>query len=53
RIEDVSSEEMERRATEKEWVDAMDYVQGAHFFPSASGDESQPPTIGSRGKSTL
>jgi PhnB protein len=53
RIEDVSPEEMERRATEKEWVDAMDYVQGAYFFPSASGDESQPPTIGSRGKSTL
>jgi uncharacterized glyoxalase superfamily protein PhnB len=40
RIEDVSLEEMERRATEKRWVDAMDYVQGAQFFPSATGDAS-------------
>jgi hypothetical protein len=31
---------MERRATEKEWVDAMDHVQGAQFFPSATGDVS-------------
>ena len=38
RIEDVSLEEMERRSAEKEWVDAMDYVQGAQFFPSASGN---------------
>ena len=40
RIEDVSSEEMERRATEKKWLDAMDYVQSAQFFPSATGDVS-------------
>ena len=38
RIEDLSLEEMERRSAEKEWVDAMDYVQGAQFFPSASGN---------------
>jgi PhnB protein len=36
RIEDVSLEEMERRSAEKEWIDAMDYVQSAQFFPSAS-----------------
>ena len=40
RIEDVSLEEMERRATEKKWLDAMDYVQSAQFFPSATGDVS-------------
>src|SRR5918994_3625094 len=40
RIEEVSPEEMERRATEKKWLDAMDYVQGAQFFPPASGDAS-------------
>ena len=40
RIEDVSPEEMERRATEKKWLDAMDYVQSAQFFPSATGDVS-------------
>ena len=40
RIEDVSLEEMERRATEKKWLDAMDYVQGAQFFPPAGGDAS-------------
>jgi hypothetical protein len=31
---------MERRATEKKWLDAMDYVQSAQFFPSATGDVS-------------
>src|SRR5918998_4577236 len=40
RVEDVSLEEMERRATEKEWVEAMEYVQSAQFFPSASGNVS-------------
>jgi PhnB protein len=40
RVEDVSLEEMERRATEKKWVDAMDYVQSAQFFPTATGDAS-------------
>ena len=40
RVENVSLEEMERRATEKEWIDAMEYVQGANFFPSATGDAS-------------
>jgi PhnB protein len=40
RIEDVSLEEMERRATEKTWVDALDDVQSAQFFPSATGDAS-------------
>ena len=40
RVEDVSLEEMERRAGEKEWVDAMEYVQSAQFFPSASGQAS-------------
>jgi len=40
RIEEVSPEEMERRASEKAWVDAMEYVQGAHFFPSANEDAS-------------
>jgi PhnB protein len=38
RVEDVSLEEMERRANEKTWLDAMEYVQGAQFFPPASGD---------------
>ena len=38
RIEDVSLEEMERRAAEKEWIDAMEYVQGAQFFPAGNGD---------------
>jgi PhnB protein len=38
RVEDVSLEEIERRANEKTWLDAMEYVQGAQFFPPASGD---------------
>ena len=50
RIEDVSPEEMERRATEKKWVDAMDYVQGAQFFPSATGDAGEPRTFDGRWK---
>ena len=50
RIEDVSLEEMERRAAEKAWLDAMDYVQGTQFFPSASGDASQQLTFGDRSK---
>jgi len=33
RTEDVDEEEMERRAGEKEYVDAMQYVQSARFFP--------------------
>ena len=40
RVEDVSLEEMERRSKEKEWSDAMDYVQSAQFFPTATGDAS-------------
>ena len=38
RFEEVVPEEMQRRAGEQEWIDAMDYVQGAQFFPPASGD---------------
>jgi PhnB protein len=49
-IEDVGLEVMERRAAEKAWIDAMDYVQGAQFFPSASGNGSKRPTCGVRGK---
>ena len=33
RIEDVDEEEMVRRAGEKEYIDAMQYVQSAEFFP--------------------
>jgi hypothetical protein len=50
RIENVSPEEMERRATQKEWVDAMGYVQGADFFPSASGNATEPGMLDGRGK---
>jgi PhnB protein len=35
RIEDVSPEEMERRYGEKRYIEAMDYVQNAEFFPLA------------------
>jgi PhnB protein len=38
RVEDVSLDEIERRATEKTWLDAMEYVQGAQFFPPANGE---------------
>jgi PhnB protein len=34
RIEDVDEEEMARRAGEKEYIEAMQYVQSAEFFPS-------------------
>ena len=34
RIEDVSPEELEKRWGQKEYLDAMQYVQGAQFFPS-------------------
>jgi PhnB protein len=33
RIEDVDEAEMEKRAGEKEYIDAMQYVQSAEFFP--------------------
>jgi uncharacterized glyoxalase superfamily protein PhnB len=33
-IEDVSPEEEEKRWGQKEYIDAMQYVQGAQFFPS-------------------
>ena len=32
RLEEVSLEEMGRRYGEKEYIDAMEYVQGAEFF---------------------
>jgi PhnB protein len=34
RIEDVSPEELEKRWGQKEYIDAMEYVQGAQFFPT-------------------
>jgi uncharacterized glyoxalase superfamily protein PhnB len=34
-IEDLSPEEMEKRAGEKAFIEAMEYVQKAEFFPSA------------------
>jgi uncharacterized glyoxalase superfamily protein PhnB len=34
RIEDVSPEEEEKRYGQKEYMDAMQYVQSAEFFPS-------------------
>ncbi|MFD6171159.1 VOC family protein [Streptomyces coeruleorubidus] len=37
RVEDVSPEEMERRLGDPKWAEAMAYVQGADFFPGASG----------------
>ena len=40
RIEDVSEAEMEQRAGEQEYIDAMQYVQSAQFFPS-----EEPGTI--------
>ena len=36
RVEDVDAEEVQRRAGEQRWIDAMEYVQGAQFFPSAT-----------------
>ncbi|HEX5993236.1 MAG TPA: VOC family protein [Thermomicrobiales bacterium] len=32
RVEEVTPEEMERRAGEQRWIDAMAYVQGSEFF---------------------
>jgi PhnB protein len=32
RLEDLSAAEIERRSTQKEYIDAMNYVQGARFF---------------------
>jgi PhnB protein len=34
RIEDVSLEELEKRWGQKEHIDAMEYLQGAQFFPT-------------------
>jgi PhnB protein len=34
RIEDLSLKEIEKRWGQKEYIDAMEYVQGAQFFPS-------------------
>jgi uncharacterized glyoxalase superfamily protein PhnB len=36
RIEDVDADEMERRAGEKKWIDAMQYVQGSELFSTGS-----------------
>ncbi|MFJ5731773.1 VOC family protein [Streptomyces paradoxus] len=38
RVEDVSPEEMERRLHDPKWTEAMAYVQGADFFPGATGN---------------
>lgn len=34
RLEDLDPAEMERRATQKEYIDALNYVQSAQFFPN-------------------
>lgn len=34
RMENVSQEEIEKRYAQQEFIDAMQYVQGAQFFPS-------------------
>jgi PhnB protein len=34
RSEDLSPEEMEKRWGQKEYIDAMEYLQGAQFFPT-------------------
>jgi uncharacterized glyoxalase superfamily protein PhnB len=39
RLEDLDEEEIGRRAGEKEYIDAMQYVEGARFFVS---DPAQP-----------
>ncbi|WP_327714772.1 VOC family protein [Streptomyces sp. NBC_00490] len=47
RVEDVSTEEMERRLSDPKWAEAMAYVQGADFFPEASNsDGTQTPSPG-------
>ncbi|MFF8937891.1 VOC family protein [Streptomyces paradoxus] len=38
RVEEVSPEEMERRLHDPKWTEAMAYVQGADFFPGATGN---------------
>ena len=38
RVEDVGPEEMERRLHDPKWTEAMAYVQGADFFPGATGN---------------
>ncbi|NGO14343.1 VOC family protein [Streptomyces sp. HC44] len=38
RVEDLSPEEMERRLGDPEFTKAMEYVQGAEFFPGPSAD---------------
>jgi hypothetical protein len=32
----AGAEEARRRLGEQRWIDAMEYVQGAQFFPSAT-----------------
>ena len=39
RIEDVTPKEMERRAGQKEFINAMQYVTSAQFFPSEDGEQ--------------
>jgi PhnB protein len=34
RVEDLDEAEMERRAGEKKYIEAMEYVQNAEFFPN-------------------
>jgi len=34
RIEDLSPEEIGKRWGQKEYIEAMEYVQGAQFFPA-------------------
>ncbi|MFD3840186.1 VOC family protein [Streptomyces sp. NPDC058642] len=47
RVEDVSTEEMERRLGDPKWTAAMAYVQGADFFLAASdSDGTQAPSSG-------
>jgi hypothetical protein len=40
-VEDVTAQEMERRLGDAEFTKAMEYVQGADFFPGASGSGPQ------------
>ncbi|MER0443365.1 VOC family protein [Streptomyces sp. Edi4] len=37
-IEDISPEEQQRRLVKPEFVEAMEYVQNAEFFPKADGE---------------
>ncbi len=43
RVENVSPEEIEKRWSEKIYIDAMQYVQRAEFFPSKRWDQGQQP----------